>query len=97
MILTFENQVLVCGRNSEDQLGIKKEYCEKNINNHECISRFTFLNNINIEYILAGGTHSVLIDNCNKMTILGNNNFSDNLPDHFNKILACGSDSVIYV
>ncbi len=97
MILTFDNHVLVCGRNSESQLGIKKDQCEKNINDHKCISRFTYLDDINIEYILAGGTHSILVNHDNQLKIFGEELNDFNLPKYFNRIISSGSNSFFYV
>ncbi|VVU94293.1 Regulator of chromosome condensation (RCC1) repeat [seawater metagenome] len=97
MLLTFDNQVYVCGRNRENQLGINQNICKLNINDMLYIDKFTNIDQINIKSISAGGITSFLTDFENNLTIFGMENISYEKPEQFRKLMGCASDVFFYI
>ena len=97
MLLTFNNQVYVCGRNNENQLGLNKNRCKINMKDMHCIDKFTLINYLNIKSINAGGTASFLTDFDNNLTVFGMEDVSYQKPENFTKLMGCGAEVFYYI
>lgn len=97
IILTFDNKVFMCGRNSENQLGLSKKLCQINYSDIVCIDSFTYVDYSNIKSISAGGCYTILIDYNNNLTLLADDSKNYDSYDNFNKLLCTGSDLFLYI
>ena len=76
-ILTSEGKIMLCGRNTCEQLGISKDECDTNSRGHACISKFTEVSLPYLsKFIQCGGEHTIAINNNSEIYAWGDNHFN---------------------
>lgn len=76
-ILTSEGKILLCGRNSCEQLGISKDRCETNHRGQPYISKFTEIElPYSSKFVKCGGEHTIAVSNNREIYAWGDNQFN---------------------